>query len=93
MTGPYIQAFAKELKLLPANCAVNYIPSPDFNKGHPDPNLTYAADFVINAKISNWELGAAFDGDGVNLNFIKYLIIYLTMENINGAFYLFRIEI
>ena len=36
---------------------------PDFGGGHPDPNLTYAADLVDG--MSNRDgLGAAFDGDG-----------------------------
>ena len=32
---------------------------------HPDPNMTYAHDFVELMKKGDFHLGAAFDGDGV----------------------------
>ena len=32
---------------------------------HPDPNMTYAADFVELMRKSDFKFGAAFDGDGV----------------------------
>ena len=32
---------------------------------HPDPNMTYAADFVDLMRESDFKFGAAFDGDGV----------------------------
>jgi phosphoglucomutase len=35
---------------------------------HPDPNLTYAADLVVEMKKGVHGLGAAFDGDGVSLS-------------------------
>ena len=34
---------------------------------HPDPNMTYAADFVKLMEKSDFNFGAAFDGDGVCL--------------------------
>ena len=37
---------------------------PDFGGGHPDPNLTYAADLVEAMRNGPYGLGAAFDGDG-----------------------------
>jgi len=46
--------------------AVNCVPLPDFGGGHPDPNLTYAADLVNELKKGNHDFGAAFDGDGVS---------------------------
>lgn len=49
----------------PVNSVVNTIPLPDFGGGHPDPNLTYAADLVKSLKVGNYDFGAAFDGDGV----------------------------
>ena len=46
--------------------AVNCTPLPDFGGGHPDPNLTYAADLVNEMKKGVYDVGAAFDGDGVS---------------------------
>ena len=34
---------------------------------HPDPNMTYAADFVELMQKGDFKFGAAFDGDGVSL--------------------------
>lgn len=47
--------------------AVNCVPLPDFGKGHPDPNLTYAHELVNELKKGTHDFGAAFDGDGVCL--------------------------
>jgi phosphoglucomutase len=63
VTGPYGTAiFEKELGLTGAtqNCE----PSPDFNGGHPDPNLTYAKSLVSVVDAQNIPFGAASDGDG-----------------------------
>lgn len=63
VTGPYGKAiFEKELGLQGAtqNCE----PSPDFNGGHPDPNLTYAHSLVEAVDKNNIPFGAASDGDG-----------------------------
>ncbi|KAF4124099.1 phosphoglucomutase [Geosmithia morbida] len=63
VTGPYGKAiFEKELGLTGAtqNCE----PSPDFNGGHPDPNLTYARSLVDAVDSANIPFGAASDGDG-----------------------------
>ena len=49
-----------------ASSAVNCVPLPDFGGGHPDPNLTYAAELVDELKKGVHDLGAAFDGDGVS---------------------------
>ncbi|KAF9788786.1 hypothetical protein SFRURICE_018362 [Spodoptera frugiperda] len=40
------------------------VPLEDFGGAHPDPNLTYAADLVNAVKGGDYDLGAAFDGDG-----------------------------
>ncbi|RZF36167.1 hypothetical protein LSTR_LSTR014501 [Laodelphax striatellus] len=37
---------------------------PDFGGHHPDPNLTYAADLVESIAKGEYDIGAAFDGDG-----------------------------
>ncbi|PHH78433.1 hypothetical protein CDD82_3053 [Ophiocordyceps australis] len=63
VTGPYGKAiFDKELGLKDAtqNCE----PSPNFNGGHPDPNLTYAHSLVEAVDKRNIPFGAASDGDG-----------------------------
>uniref|UniRef100_A0A8D8PV19 phosphoglucomutase (alpha-D-glucose-1,6-bisphosphate-dependent) n=1 Tax=Cacopsylla melanoneura TaxID=428564 RepID=A0A8D8PV19_9HEMI len=64
VTGPYVkQIFLEELGAQSDN-AVNTTPLPDFGGHHPDPNLTYAADLVQAMKQGDFDLGAAFDGDG-----------------------------
>lgn len=67
-TGEYAKrVFVEELGASPA-VVINGIPQEDFGGGHPDPNLTYAADLVrlldpkLNANAP--EFGAASDGDG-----------------------------
>jgi len=65
INGPYAREILVNQLGAPNETLMNCIPSPDFGKGHPDPNLTYAADLV---KIMNAEdgpsFGAASDGDG-----------------------------
>ncbi|KAK4449371.1 phosphoglucomutase [Podospora aff. communis PSN243] len=64
VTGPYGKAiFLKELGL-GAESVQNCDPSPDFNGGHPDPNLTYAHSLVEIVEKNNIPFGAASDGDG-----------------------------
>jgi phosphoglucomutase len=64
VTGPYGKAiFLKELGL-GAESVQNCDPSPDFNGGHPDPNLTYAHSLVEVVENNNIPFGAASDGDG-----------------------------
>lgn len=64
VTGPYGTAiFEKELGL-PSSSTQNCIPSPDFNGGHPDPNLTYAKSLVDAVDNGGVQFGAASDGDG-----------------------------
>ena len=64
VTGPYgIAIFQKELGL-PASSTQNCEPSPDFNGGHPDPNLTYAHSLVERVDKEGIHFGAASDGDG-----------------------------
>lgn len=64
VTGPYgIAIFQKELGL-PESSTQNCIPSPDFNGGHPDPNLTYAHSLVERVDKEHIQFGAASDGDG-----------------------------
>ncbi|KAL2128183.1 hypothetical protein VTI74DRAFT_9545 [Chaetomium olivicolor] len=64
VTGPYGKAiFEKELGL-GSESVQNCDPSPDFNGGHPDPNLTYAHDLVEVVEKKQIPFGAASDGDG-----------------------------
>ncbi|KAL1874395.1 hypothetical protein VTK73DRAFT_368 [Phialemonium thermophilum] len=64
VTGPYgIAIFQKELGLGPESTQ-NCEPSPDFNGGHPDPNLTYAHGLVEAVEKKSIPFGAASDGDG-----------------------------
>ncbi|VAW88428.1 Phosphoglucomutase [hydrothermal vent metagenome] len=65
INGPYAREILVNQLGAPIDTLINCTPSPDFGKGHPDPNLTHAADLV---KIMNAEdapnFGAASDGDG-----------------------------
>lgn len=64
VTGPYARdIFINELGL-PESSIQNCVPSPDFNGGHPDPNLTYAHSLVEQVEKKNIGFGAASDGDG-----------------------------
>lgn len=64
VTGPYAKRiFIDELGADP-NGVVNGTPLEDFGGHHPDPNLTYAADLVEAMKKGDFDIGAAFDGDG-----------------------------
>lgn len=63
-TGPYAEKiFIEELGCDPCCCQKTNV-LPDFGGGHPDPNLTYAADLVDAMSAGEHEFGAAFDGDG-----------------------------
>ena len=64
VTGPYgVDIFVKELGL-PSSATINSKPSPDFNGGHPDPNLVYAHELVEAVDKNGIHFGAASDGDG-----------------------------
>ena len=64
VTGPYIrEIFLNQLGSTEANVA-HTIPLPDFGGLHPDPNLTYAKDLVDTVSAGDYDIGAAFDGDG-----------------------------
>lgn len=75
--GPFAKKIFLEELGMDASCLLRCDPKPDFGKGHPDPNLSYAADLVermglmpdgsadLNAKMEDLPtLGAANDGDG-----------------------------
>jgi len=82
--GPYVtKILCQELGMDPQN-AVNCVPLPDFGKGHPDPNLTYAHELVNELKKGVHDFGAAFDGDGVRFP-VCYL--HLLVDNMLKQFY------
>ncbi|MGZ8983294.1 MAG: alpha-D-glucose phosphate-specific phosphoglucomutase [Methylotenera sp.] len=66
VTGPYAREIFVNRLSAPADSLMNCEPSEDFGGGHPDPNLTYAADLVkiMFAGDSAPDFGAASDGDG-----------------------------
>jgi len=65
VTGPYaVKIFAETLGF-PRHSCQGEIAKPDFNGGHPDPNLTYAKSLVKRMYSSeNIAFGCAWDGDG-----------------------------
>ncbi|BFF99783.1 phosphoglucomutase [Drosophila madeirensis] len=64
VTGPYVnEIFLKSLGAS-ESCVVHTTPLPDFGGLHPDPNLTYAKDLVDTVAQGDYDIGAAFDGDG-----------------------------
>lgn len=72
MTGAYVnEIFVNCLGAKPDN-VVRTTPLPDFGGGHPDPNLTYAKELVDAVRNGDYDLGAAFDGDGVSIKKIIY---------------------
>lgn len=64
VTGPYGKTIFENELGLPSSSVQNCIPSPDFNGGHPDPNLTYAQSLVKAVDEGEIPFGAASDGDG-----------------------------
>ncbi|XP_065199585.1 phosphoglucomutase-1 [Planococcus citri] len=64
VTGPYVKRIFLDELQTDEKSIVNAIPLPDFGGGHPDPNLTYAAELVQSLQNGDYDFGAAFDGDG-----------------------------
>lgn len=66
VTGSYVkEIFLNCLGAKPDN-VVHTTPLEDFGGMHPDPNLTYAKDLVDTVSAGEYDIGAAFDGDGVS---------------------------
>lgn len=64
VTGPYVnEIFLNQLGASKEN-VVHTTPLLDFGGLHPDPNLTYAKDLVDTVRSGDYDIGAAFDGDG-----------------------------
>ena len=65
VTGPYALEILEHRLGAPAGTVIRGEPLPDFGGGHPDPNLTYAADLVAEMSAPGApDFGAASDGDG-----------------------------
>jgi phosphoglucomutase len=66
VTGPYAREILERRLGAPAGTVINGVPLPDFGKGHPDPNLTYAHELVAIMYGADGapDFGAASDGDG-----------------------------
>ena len=65
VTGPYAKVIFEELLGAAEGSVHNGVPLADFGGGHPDPNLTYAADLVHEMEsVDGPDFGAASDGDG-----------------------------
>jgi phosphoglucomutase len=65
VTGPYAHAILEDRLGAPKGTVINGTPSPDFGKGHPDPNLVYCKDmYDLLMTPDGPDFGAASDGDG-----------------------------
>lgn len=82
MAGPYVKKILCEELGSPANSAINCVPQEDFGGRLPDPNLTNAADLLETMKSSQFDFGAAFDGDGVSV-LKRYIVIDKQFSPIN----------
>lgn len=67
-TGEYARKILCDELGCPEEAIINGVPLEDFGGGHPDPNLTYAAQLValLDPKVNSRapQFGAASDGDG-----------------------------
>lgn len=65
VTGPYAHTILEDMLGAPKGTVMNGIPSPDFGKGHPDPNPIWAKTLMDTMYSANApDFGAASDGDG-----------------------------
>ncbi len=65
VTGPYAHTVLEDMLGAPKGTVINGQPSPDFGKGHPDPNPIWAKTLMDKMYSSNApDFGAASDGDG-----------------------------
>ncbi|CAK8672509.1 unnamed protein product [Clavelina lepadiformis] len=62
--GPYASKIICNELGASEESVIHSVPLEDFGGGHPDPNLTYAADLVAIMKEGVFDFGVAFDGDG-----------------------------
>ena len=62
--GVYVNSVLCDELGMPKANAVNCVPLEDFGGCHPDPNLTYAKELVLEMQTDKYDFGCAFDGDG-----------------------------
>lgn len=67
VTGSYVREIFLNCLGATPDSVVHTTPLEDFGGLHPDPNLTYAKDLVDTVAKGDYDIGAAFDGDGVDL--------------------------
>lgn len=78
VTGPYAKAILEDTLGAPAGTVLNGTPSPDFGRGHPDPNPIWAKPLVdLVMSDDGPDFAAASDGDG-DRNMILGRGIYVT---------------
>lgn len=72
VTGVYVKRIFLEELESDQDSVARIIPLDNFGEIHPDPNLTYAKDLVDKVKGDpRYDLGAAFDGDGVGIHILS----------------------
>lgn len=64
VTGSYVNEILVNALGASVDSVVRTKPLPDFGGIHPDPNLTYAKELVDAVRNGQYDIGAAFDGDG-----------------------------
>lgn len=65
ITGPYAHTLFERMLGAPEGTVIHGTPLADFGGGHPDPNLTHAAELVRQlSRPEGPDFGAASDGDG-----------------------------
>ncbi len=65
VTGPYAHEILENRLCAVSGTVTNGVPSPDFGKGHPDPNPIWAKELMTAMYSENGpDFGAASDGDG-----------------------------
>jgi phosphoglucomutase len=65
VTGPYAHTILEDMLGAPKGTVMNGTPSPDFGKGHPDPNPIWAKTLMDRMYGTDApDFGAASDGDG-----------------------------
>ncbi|KAL5283151.1 PGM1 family protein [Megaselia abdita] len=78
VTGPYVNSIFVEELGAQTNNVIRTTPLTDFGGCHPDPNLTYAKDLVDKVRNGDYDIGAAFDGDGDRNMIIGHKAFFVT---------------
>ncbi|XP_053956654.1 phosphoglucomutase [Anastrepha ludens] len=78
VTGSYVREIFLNCLGATESSVVHTTPLPDFGGLHPDPNLTYAKDLVQAVAQGDYDIGAAFDGDGDRNMIIGHRAFFVT---------------